>query len=57
MERIKNWTLKHFWTGYNTFEKLFMLFALETKQEFIDDVRRNYGYNRLKEFKRSVYNG
>jgi hypothetical protein len=38
-------------------KKLFMLFALETKQEFIDDVRRNYGYNRLKEFKRSVYKG
>jgi nicotinamide mononucleotide transporter len=28
MERIKNWTLKHFWTGYNTFEKLFMLFGV-----------------------------
>ena len=25
MERIKSWTLKHFWTGYNTFEKLFLL--------------------------------
>ena len=28
MEAIKNWTLKHFWTGYNTFEKLFMLFGI-----------------------------
>lgn len=28
METIKNWTLKHFWTGYNTFEKLFMLFGV-----------------------------
>lgn len=28
METIKNWTLKHFWTGYNTFEKLFMLFGI-----------------------------
>ena len=28
MERIKNWTLKHFWNGYNTFEKLFMLFGV-----------------------------
>lgn len=25
MESIKNWVLKHFWTGYNTFEKLFLL--------------------------------
>lgn len=25
MERLKNWTLKHFWNGYTTFEKLFML--------------------------------
>ena len=25
MERIKSWILKHFWTGYNTFEKLFLL--------------------------------
>lgn len=25
MERIKNWVLKHFWTGYTTFEKLFLL--------------------------------
>lgn len=25
MERIKNWTLKHFWNGYTTFEKLFLL--------------------------------
>ena len=28
METIKNWTLKHFWTGYNTFERLFMLFGV-----------------------------
>ena len=28
MERIKNWVLKNFWTGYNTFEKLFMLFGV-----------------------------
>lgn len=28
METIKNWTLKHFWNGYNTFEKLFMLFGI-----------------------------
>ncbi len=28
MEKIKNWTLKHFWTGYTTFEKLFMLFGI-----------------------------
>lgn len=28
MEKIKNWTLKHFWTGYNTFEKLFLLFGV-----------------------------
>ena len=25
MERIKSWALKHFWTGYTTFEKLFLL--------------------------------
>lgn len=25
MEKIKNWTLKHFWNGYTTFEKLFLL--------------------------------
>ena len=25
MGRIKSWALKHFWTGYNTFEKLFLL--------------------------------
>lgn len=25
MERIKNWVLKHFWNGYTTFEKLFLL--------------------------------
>jgi nicotinamide mononucleotide transporter len=28
MERIKNWTQKHFWNGYNAFEKLFMLFGI-----------------------------
>ena len=28
MEKIKNWTLKHFWNGYNTFEKLFLLFMV-----------------------------
>jgi nicotinamide mononucleotide transporter len=28
METIKNWTLKHFWTGYNTFEKLFLLLGV-----------------------------
>lgn len=28
METIKNWTLKHFWTGYNTFEKIFMLLGI-----------------------------
>lgn len=28
MENIKNWTLKHFWTGYTTFEKLFLLFMI-----------------------------
>jgi len=28
MDAIKNWTLKHFWTGYNTFEKLFLLFGV-----------------------------
>lgn len=28
MERIKNWTLKHFWTGYSTFEKLFLLLGV-----------------------------
>ena len=38
-------------------KKLFTLCAYETKQEFIDDVRKNYGYNRLKEFDRSVYKG
>lgn len=25
MEQIKNWVLKNFWNGYNTFEKLFLL--------------------------------
>lgn len=25
MGRIKSWALKHFWTGYSTFEKLFLL--------------------------------
>lgn len=25
MENIKNWVLKHFWNGYTTFEKLFLL--------------------------------
>lgn len=25
---MKNWIKKHFWTGYNTFEKLFMLFGI-----------------------------
>lgn len=28
MEKIKNWTLKHFWNGYSTFEKLFLLFMV-----------------------------
>lgn len=28
MVKIKNLVLKHFWTGYNTFEKLFMLFGV-----------------------------
>lgn len=28
MERIKNWTLKHFWRGYTTFEKLFLLLGI-----------------------------
>jgi nicotinamide mononucleotide transporter len=28
MERIKNWVLKHFWTGYTTFEKLFLLLGV-----------------------------
>lgn len=28
MEKFKEWTLKHFWLGYNTFEKLFMLFGI-----------------------------
>lgn len=28
MERIKSWILKNFWTGYNTFEKLFMLLGV-----------------------------
>ena len=28
MEKIKNWTLKHFWTGYSTFEKLFLLLGV-----------------------------
>ena len=31
MERIKNWTLKHFWNGYTTFEKLFLLFMMITQ--------------------------
>lgn len=25
---FKNWVLKHFWNGYNTFEKLFLLFMI-----------------------------
>ena len=25
MEKTKNWILKHFWNGYNAFEKIFML--------------------------------
>lgn len=28
MEKLKNWTLKHFWNGYSTFEKLFLLFMI-----------------------------
>ncbi len=28
MEKIKNFALKHFWNGYNTFEKLFLLFMV-----------------------------
>ena len=28
MEKIKNWCLKHFWNGYSTFEKLFLLFMV-----------------------------
>lgn len=28
METIKNWTLKHFWNGYSTFEKLFLLLGV-----------------------------
>jgi nicotinamide mononucleotide transporter len=28
MERIKNWIFKHFWTGYSTFEKLFLLLGV-----------------------------
>ena len=28
MEKLKNWTLKHFWNGYSTFEKLFLLFMV-----------------------------
>ena len=28
MECIKNWFLKNFWTGYNLFEKLFLVFML-----------------------------
>ena len=28
MEKIKNWVLKHFWNGYTTFEKLFLLFMV-----------------------------
>ena len=28
METLKGWFMKHFWTGYNTFEKLFMLFGI-----------------------------
>lgn len=28
MEAFKNWTLKHFWNGYTTFEKLFLLFMV-----------------------------
>lgn len=28
MEKIKSFALKHFWNGYNTFEKLFLLFMV-----------------------------
>ena len=28
MEKIKNWTLKHFWNGYTTFEKIFLLLGV-----------------------------
>ena len=28
MERIKNWSLKHFWNGYSLFEKLFLLLGI-----------------------------
>lgn len=28
MERFKNWILKNFWNGYNTFEKLFLFFMV-----------------------------
>lgn len=28
METIKNWILKHFWNGYSTFEKLFLLLGV-----------------------------
>ena len=28
MERIKSWVLKNFWTGYTTFEKLFLLLGV-----------------------------
>lgn len=31
MERIKNWTLKHFWTGYTTFEKIFLALMIITQ--------------------------
>lgn len=31
MERIKNWVLKHFWNGYSTFEKLFLLAMILTQ--------------------------
>lgn len=28
MEKTNNWIKKHFWIGYNTFEKLFLLFGI-----------------------------
>lgn len=28
MEKLKSWILKNFWNGYNTFEKLFLLFMV-----------------------------
>lgn len=28
MEKVKNFALKHFWNGYSTFEKLFLLFMV-----------------------------